>query len=245
MVLSAGAPGEREREQTVGRSDEIAEVLGGVLQWRPRLPVVVAESGAGKTHLLRALGREVARRRPGTRLVKVDLGELFTGTVFDAEREKLLAAVLDEAAFELDILALERLDLALAEAPHGPLRLARAIDGGSRVIGTTLPEALSRFDGTPLTRHLHTVGLEPLTARETLEAVRGVIGAIAAHHQVRIDESLAQAVVERAATLAGCFPAKAIALIDAAGARAHLVGAPSVDLSHVYVAACGFKEVEE
>jgi ATP-dependent Clp protease ATP-binding subunit ClpA len=60
---------------------------------------------------------------------------------------------------------------------------------------------------------------------------------IATHHGVQIDAEIEHAVVERALSMEGALPGKAIRLLDSAAARATLSGSAKVSLVDVYVAA--------
>jgi ATP-dependent Clp protease ATP-binding subunit ClpA len=231
---------------TVGRTEELAEVASVLLQWRPRLPLIAGSPGVGKSHLLKAAARVLQTHGSSWRVMRLDLGQLFTGTLLEAERENLLAAVLDEAASDpRRVLALERLDLAISETRHGPLALARAVEAGGRIFGTTLPVFVALFDRPPLARHVQVVRVAPLGIADTCHVVCAALPSLAAHHGVRIDETLVSEVVARAGALTGQWPGSALALMDAACARARFCGAPQVDLLHASIAASAFGNSEE
>jgi hypothetical protein len=229
-----------ELDACVGRREEILAILTCLLQHSGRLPVIVAGDGFGKTNLIGALATELARLRPENRLVRIDLGVLFSGTLFDAEREKLLRALLQEAGSEI-VVALERLELAFLEAPHGPMLLEEARAEGTKILGTTYPRFVEAL--TPLHGRLQIVELTELTQAETLQVLETRREALAKHHRVRIPESACAVTVERSKSLVGTWPAKAIDLLDAACACAVLAGAPGVEALHVYLAACRLPEV--
>jgi len=231
---------------TVGRTETVAEVLSSILQLHPRLPLVAGNPGVGKSHLLQAVADRLRASRPDWRVIRIDLGHLFAGTMFDAEREHLLEAVLNEVACrEGHVLALERIDLTLTGTRHGGLELGRAVDAGGRLVGTTLPSFLPLFEVAPFWRHVHVVRLDALSPAEARDVVRAALPALSVHHQVQIDDAAVATAVDCARTLSGHLPATALALIDAACARARLSGVATVDPSIVYVAACGFSEDEE
>lgn len=231
---------------TVGRTETLAEIVSALLQWRPRLPLIAGSPGVGKSHALKATARILRAHGPSWRVTRIDLGQLFNGTLLEAERENLLAAILDEAAAGAGrVLALERLDLAITETRHGPLALARAVEAGGCIAGTTLPMFLPLFDRPPLARHVQPVRIAPLTIDDTCHVVRAALGSLTAHHRVRIDGALVPEVVSRAAMLTGHLPGRALALMDAACARARVCGAPEVDLLHVCIAASAFGDSEE
>jgi ATP-dependent Clp protease ATP-binding subunit ClpA len=79
---------------------------------------------------------------------------------------------------------------------------------------------------------------------ETAEVLVALKERIAAHHQIEIGEPLVDAVVETALPLAGHLPAKAIALLDSAAARAVLADESELSLFHVQAAAARFGKDE-
>ncbi len=232
-----------QSEPTIGRAEQIGRLCLSLLGWKARFPVIVGEAGVGKSNLLHAMTRRLAEIRESWRVLQVDLGVLTAGATLDSERENLLAAVLREASQDsVTVLALERLEQGVAFAPRGRFVLAQAIEQGSRLVGTVLPEFLEALQVSPLARHLDIIQLDVLDPGSTHEVLRALCARVAQHHQVEIDAAALQAVVDRSLSLAGPLPAKAITLLDAAAARASLAGAERVDLYHVYSAAADFPE---
>jgi hypothetical protein len=235
-------PGDQSRD---GR-ETIADIAASLVALHPRLPVILGEPGVGKSHLLALLAGGLPAIAPGTTVVSIDLGHLFMGTLLESERENLLAAVLDDAAEASHVvLALERLDLVRAETRHGSAALARAVEGGARIVATLSAPSLAMFDDSPLARHLHHIPAAALSVDDACDVVRAVLPCISAHHRVRVADDHVRPLVERAATLAGHLPATALALADAACARARIDGRDELDIAHVYIAACTFREHEE
>jgi hypothetical protein len=83
-------------EQTIGRQEQIEEVVSSLLGWQVRLPLIVGESGVGKTNLVRAVTRKLKQCRPAFKVVTVEMSALMAGTLFDSERESLLIALLKD-----------------------------------------------------------------------------------------------------------------------------------------------------
>ena len=232
---------EGKAEATVGRTEEIEEVVSCLAAWgQVRMPVLVGPSGVGKTNLLHAAAAKFRVGVPAGRLVAVDLGGLFAGTLFDSDRETLLAAVLAETDGNCAVvLALEHLELALRPQTHGPLVLAQALDRGRRLVGTLLPQYAARC-AEPLVRRTRVISLEELSAAETAEVLRVLKPRMAAHHRIEIDESCLAAAVRESHRLPGCLPAKALALLDAAAARAAVSGAQVAAVDDILCAARRF-----
>jgi ATP-dependent Clp protease ATP-binding subunit ClpA len=51
-------------EPTIGREERIEEVVSSLLQWQVRLPLIVGDSGVGKTNLVKAVARRLQKCRP-------------------------------------------------------------------------------------------------------------------------------------------------------------------------------------
>jgi ATP-dependent Clp protease ATP-binding subunit ClpA len=229
---------------TVGRYEALHTVLASLRQRQLHLPLVAGPSGVGKTNLLYAVARALAASDPPTRLVRVDVACLMAGTLFPAERDNLLSTLLREAREARDtVVALENLNVAVTEAPQGLALLVQAIDAGARLVGTVLTPMPKALGAPPLRRRLVLVPLDPFDAPRALDVLIRLGGAVAAHHEVGISVEMARLVVERAATLEGWLPGKAVALLDAAAARAKLAGARSVTDLDIHAAATGFIEI--
>jgi ATP-dependent Clp protease ATP-binding subunit ClpA len=233
------------REPTIGREESVEAVISSLLQWQVRLPLIVGESGVGKTNLIQAVARKLKQCRPSFKVMSVELSAVMAGTLFDADRESLLIALLTEVSDQPEmVVALEHLEMALTGVPRGHLLLGQALDRGARLVGTTLPRYLSRFEIEPLMRRLQVTELLEMSMNETGEVLQRLRERIASHHKIAIDETLLNRVIETALPLGGYFPAKAISLLDTAGARAVLAGETDLSLFDLYSAADRFRQVD-
>jgi ATP-dependent Clp protease ATP-binding subunit ClpA len=225
-------------DPTVGRDEELAALAAALAERGGRLPVVLGGPGAGKTNLLAALARRLVEPRPRARLLAVDAGVLFSGSLFEADRENALTALLAEAAREPDaILAVERIERLLAATTHGAFQLTRALDDGRALVGTAPREARARLAASPLGGRLVLVELPESGAVHARAVLAALAPRLAAHHAVTIDEALYDAAIARAGELAGELPGTAVALLDAAAARAAVAGAGAVEIAHLHLAA--------
>lgn len=228
---------DRRSAANVGRDEEVDVVRSSFEGWAPRLPVIVGPAGAGKRQLLVAVAHRLAAARRPRRLLAVGLGALFAGTLFDGERESLLDSLLAEAAASpATVLALERVDLAVSEAPHGPFLLARALDHGVALVGSTLPDFARTLRAVPLDGRWVLVAAPAAGPGRTLDVLRAVSSRVAEHHGVTIGDHLLEPLLQRAEELPGALPGKAVTLLDAAAGRARLSGAAEVDLIHLHLA---------
>jgi ATP-dependent Clp protease ATP-binding subunit ClpB len=196
----------------------------------------------GKTNLLHGVARRLGEARPELEVVLVNLDVLMAGTVLEGERENLLAALLKDALTASVVVAAEHVEFVLWRMARGPALLCDALDGGLRLIATALPQSRERFDVYPLTRRFELIELSELSTDDSMRALEGVRQRIAAHHGVGVDPDMVKTAVDRSISLAGCLPAKAIALLDAAASRAALARSPAVAVLDVYLAAAAMPE---
>lgn len=223
-------------ESTISRQEEMTETLGLLLQRRSITPVLLGPAGVGKTNLLSALSQRLLRLGRSRGIIVVSVAELFTGTLFEAERESLLAKLLDEVGEEV-ILALEGIERVAAETARGVALLEERIEEGARLLGTSsvaTPEALGAIARSRL---FGVVVLSEFSSAETLAVLRERGRELAAFHGVEIPPGLLEQVLERARSLSGVLPGKAVSLLDAAACRAALGGCLTTDPLHVELAA--------
>ena len=225
-------------EPTIGREERIEEVVSSLLQWQARLPLIAGEPGVGKTNLIRAVARSLKQCRPAWRVLSIELSEVMAGSLFDSDRESLLIALLKEATDDRNaVLVLEHLEMAVLGVPRGHLLLCHALDRGARLIGTTLPGHLTRFDVAPLCRRVQVSELPEMGISETSEVLLALRDQIAEHHAITMSDGVLDVAIETSLGLAGHLPAKAIALLDAAAARASMSGEREVEPFYVLAAA--------
>lgn len=229
---------ERAHEPTVGRKEEIAAVVSALIAWQPRIPLVVGESGVGKTNLLVGAARTLRESAAKCRMLSVDLAAAFSGTLFPGERDNVLSALSREAADQSDvILALEHFELLATATQSGTALAARCLDSNIRLAGALLPEHLPELTRGPLARRLRLVRVCESEPAETADILSAVSEAISRHHGIDIDSACINACVRAAADLNGRYPAKAIDLLDAAAAMARLSGVQVLGPDDLFLAA--------
>ena len=225
-------------EPCIGRTDAIDVLCRCLWLQRPVLPVVTGAPGIGKTNLLHGTARRLRERQAGVRLVVADLGVVLAGTLFGADRDNVLASLLNEvAAVPETVVALEHLELVRADVPFGALLLSQAIDRGARIIGTTFGSDVEHLHVGPLRRRLRVVELAELP----LAAMPAVLAAhrdgIARHHGVDISDALIEATLDAACAVDGLFPTKALSILDRAACAAAMAGRRVVALDDLYTVA--------
>jgi len=220
---------------TLCRDEELERAAACTLQWQGHLPLVLGEAGTGKTNFLHGVAKTLVPR--GRTVLTVNMGTIMAGTLFESEREALLASLLREARDSTIVLALDQAEWAIIGVPRGPVLLRDALDHGVRMIAACARDHESRFSVVPLASRLAVVQLNELGPADTRRVLENLRTEIATHHSVRIAMDIEQAVVARSLSMDGFLPGKAVSLMDAAAARASLAGNAAVDLTDVYLAA--------
>jgi ATP-dependent Clp protease ATP-binding subunit ClpA len=237
QVLAGGAP------QTAGWGEAAEQAAASLLTWQHRLPVIIGAPGQGKTNLLYQVARHLAAVRPGWEFHSLDVASLLAGALWEGEREKLLNTALEAAACRDGlVLGLDRLELAVLSVPFAPWLFAAALDRGARLIATCLPPFAERLSQGPLARRLELIDLPELAPAASATALGMLRETLESHHGVAIGLPVVEAALTRSLSLAGRLPDKAITLLDAAAARAALLGQPTVTEGDVFLAASRMKE---
>ena len=238
---------EAQPVETVGQEDRALALLTCFSRAEDRAALLLGAAGVGKTNLIWAAVQAAAARGLDLRFIRMDVPGLFAGALFDAEREKMLTRLLSEAGAHPEVvLVLEHMDLVLREAPHAAQHLAGAIDRGQRLLGTALKAADGAFAGLEtLARRLQCVVLAEPDFDATEEIVRVLLPRLAEYHGVDADATMARAALAAAAELPGCFPAKAVRVLDTAAARAALSNTQVIGLDDIYAASRCFEAVAE
>ncbi len=227
-----------DMEPTVGRVSETESVVSCLLRWgQARLPLITGPSGVGKSNLLVSATRLLMKVRPSFTVLRVDLAEMFSGLLFEADREKMFSVLLKDAGRETHVvLALEHIECAIREVLHGRALLCDALDRGMRIAGTVLPRHGVGFREAPLARRIQPILLRDPSPRETAEILDRLRPRMAAHHRVEIGSTAVRLCLKKALALPGHLPAKAIALVDEAASNASLLGAKAVSPDDVCAA---------
>lgn len=232
-------------DPVVGRKHEIERVIQILSRRTKNNPVLIGDSGVGKTAIVEELANEIARGQvPETlrnkRLLSLDLSGLVAGTKYRGEFEKRLKSVTDEiiASQRNIILFIDELHtLAEAGEATGAIDAADILKpalarGELQAIGATTPTDYEKIrQDVTLERRFQPIFVGEPDAEETVSIVKGLRERYQQHHHVIITDEAITAAVRLSNDLLKDrhFPDKAIDLIDEASAKVHLaqVTAPS------------------
>ncbi|GKS58503.1 ATP-dependent Clp protease ATP-binding subunit ClpC [Nitrospira sp.] len=229
---------EGQLDPVIGRSDEIERVLQILSRRTKNNPVLIGESGVGKTAIVEGLAQrivtsEVPDNLLNRRVIALDLGSLVAGTKYRGQFEERLKVVMKEIAQAGNIIIFidELHTLVGAGAAEGSIDASNMLKpalsrGEIQCIGaTTLDEYRKHIekDGA-LKRRFQPIYVQPPSVDETIRIIQGLRDRYEEHHGVEItDEAIVEAVKLSDRYITDRFlPDKAIDLIDETGSRAKL-----------------------
>ena len=79
---------------TFHRDEEVERVAACTLCWEACMPLILGESGAGKSNLIGGVAQRLANSKRPHEVLIVNLGAVMAGTLLEGEREALLASLL-------------------------------------------------------------------------------------------------------------------------------------------------------
>ena len=223
-------------DPVIGRDAEITRVMRILCRRSKNNPVLVGETGVGKTAIAegmaqRIIAGDVPEMLRDRKLLALDLAGMVAGSKFRGEFEERLKAVMDEvrAAKGRIILFIDELHTVVgAGAAAGAIDASNMLKpalarGEVQVIGaTTLDEYRKHIEkDAALERRFSPVFVEEPDVETTVEMLRGLRKRYEEHHALTISDDA----IEAAARLSSRYitdrflPDKAIDLIDEASAK--------------------------
>ena len=228
--------GQDKLDPVIGRDEEIRRVVQVLSRRTKNNPVLVGESGVGKTAIVEGLARRMARGDvpeglKNKRIISLDLGALVAGAKYRGEFEERLKAVLKEIADSGGRIVLfidELHTVGGAGAAEGAIDASNLLKpmlarGELHTIGaTTLDEYRKHIEkDAALERRFQPVLVSEPTVEDTISVLRGLRERYEIHHGVTFkDAALVAAAVLSDRYIADRFlPDKAIDLIDEAASK--------------------------
>ena len=222
-------------DKLIGRSEEIERIIQILARRTKNNPLLVGESGVGKTAIAEGLAHllnenEVPDFLQESTLYSLDIGALIAGTKYRGDFEKRLKSVLSFLDNENNpILFIDEIHtiIGAGSASGGSLDVSNLLKpalgkGKLRCIGsTTFQEYRGVFNqNQALSRRFQKIDVMEPSAEDCVQILEGLKGNYESHHNVKYSyESINTAVSLSKRFLNDRFlPDKAIDLIDEAGA---------------------------
>ncbi|HAP43219.1 MAG: hypothetical protein A2087_01240 [Spirochaetes bacterium GWD1_61_31] len=224
-----------------GRAAELDQLVTTLLKfWKPN-PLLIGESGVGKSALVEGLANRIDSGKvppslAGSRVFELRLSQLIAGTSLHGALEEnlniILAALdgLSEAIVFID--EIHQIVPAFANNPISEVLKPALSSGRLRCIGATTSADYARYleKDTALLRRFQTVLVKEPDRATVLQILRGVAPQLKAHYSLQIDDGLLEATVDLAGRYLPMrrFPDKALDIIDRAAARSAFGGETSL-----------------
>lgn len=224
----------------IGRHKELERTIQVLCRRRKNNPLLVGESGVGKTAIAEGLAWRIVQDDvpeviKNSTIYSLDIGSLLAGTKYRGDFEKRFKALLKQLEQdENSILFIDEIHtiIGAGAASGGQVDAANLIkpllsNGKIRVMGsTTYQEFSSIFEkDRALARRFQKIDITEPTVDETVQILNGLKPKYEAHHDVRYTAKAIRAAVELAVKYINDrhLPDKAIDVIDEAGARSRLM----------------------
>ncbi|MES4612202.1 MAG: ATP-dependent Clp protease ATP-binding subunit ClpA [Ewingella sp.] len=224
----------------IGRDKELERAIQVLCRRRKNNPLLVGESGVGKTAIAEGLAwrieqGDVPEVMADCTLYSLDIGSLLAGTKYRGDFEKRFKSLLKQLEQDKNsILFIDEIHtiIGAGAASGGQVDAANLIkpllsSGKIRVIGSTTYQEFSNIfeKDRALARRFQKIDITEPTVEETVQIINGLKTKYEAHHDVRYTAKAVRAAVELSVKYINDrhLPDKAIDVIDEAGARSRLM----------------------
>ena len=224
----------------IGRDKELERTVQVLCRRRKNNPLLVGESGVGKTAIAEGLAWRIVQGDvpeiiKACTIYSLDIGSLLAGTKYRGDFEKRFKALLKQLEQdENSILFIDEIHtiIGAGAASGGQVDAANLIkpllsSGRIRVMGSTTYQEFSNIfeKDRALARRFQKIDVTEPSVDETVQILNGLKPKYEAHHDVRYTAKAVRAAVELAVKYINDrhLPDKAIDVIDEAGARSRLM----------------------
>jgi ATP-dependent Clp protease ATP-binding subunit ClpC len=225
-------------DPVVGREEEIDQVIQILNKKKKNNPILIGESGVGKTAIaeglaIRIFNKQVDRWLFNKRIIELNIASVVAGTKYRGEFEQKMEEIIKEVQKNQDIILFidEIHNVIGAGGASGAMDAANILKpalarGEMHCIGaTTLDEYKKVIENdSALDRRFQKVYIKVPTKQETIEILTLIKGKYEDYHGVIFSDEVIEKCVElsdRYITYRN-FPDKAIDLMDEVGSRVKL-----------------------
>ncbi len=223
-------------DPVIGRESEIRRVMQILNRRTKNNPVIIGETGVGKTAIVEGLAQkivdgDVPENLKNKRVVALDMGSMVAGSKFRGEFEERLKAVMDEVRRGTGeiVLFIDEIHQAVgAGGAEGAIDASTMMKpalarGELQVVGACTADDYRQYieKDAALERRFAPVYVEEPSVDETIEMLRALKPRYEGHHKIQIsDEALvAAAELSDRYLTERHLPDKAIDLIDEAASK--------------------------
>ena len=224
----------------IGRSEEVERVIQILARRSKNNPLLVGESGVGKTAIAEGLAKLIIDRKvpeliEDCCIYSLDMGALLAGTKYRGDFEERLKQVLKELDEDKNaILFIDEIHTIIgAGATSGGVMDASNLlkpslaNGGLKFVGsTTYKEFRGIFEkDRALSRRFQKVDVSEPSVDETYSILKGLKSRFEEHHKIRYTDNALKAAAELSSKHINerFLPDKAIDVVDEAGAKQSLL----------------------
>jgi ATP-dependent Clp protease ATP-binding subunit ClpC len=229
---------DKKLDPVIGRAKEIERVIQILSRKTKNNPVLIGESGVGKTAIVEGLALAIVEKTVpellyDKRVLSLDLAGLIAGTKYRGEFEERLKKIMKEITSSTSIIIFidELHTLIGAGAAEGAVDAANILKpalarGELQCIGATTNTEYRKYieKDSALERRFQTVKVAEPSVEDAIKILDGLKKAYESHHKVRYtSKALEQAVKLSHRYINDRYlPDKAIDIIDEAGSKARL-----------------------
>lgn len=229
-----------EIDPLIGRSLELERTIQVLCRRRKNNPLLVGESGVGKTAIAEGLAWQITQGNvpdiiQDATIYSLDIGSLLAGTKYRGDFEKRFKSLLTQLQKDPNsILFIDEIHtiIGAGAASGGQVDVANLIkpalsSGKLRVIGSTTYQEFSTIfeKEKALTRRFQKIDIVEPTKDEAIQILMGLKPKYEAHHEVKYSSKSIVACVELSIKYLNDrhLPDKAIDVMDEAGAKNRLL----------------------
>ncbi|HEX7267060.1 MAG TPA: AAA family ATPase [Streptosporangiaceae bacterium] len=238
-------------DPVIGREEELTRLIQILGRKTKNNPVLIGKSGVGKTAIVEGLARRIAEGAvppalQGKRLVSLDLASMVAGARIRGEFEERLKSALALIATSKGefVLLIDELHMIVGTGGgDGGMDVSNMLKpmlarGELRLVGASTPDEYRKHveKDAALERQFQPIYVEPPSARDTVEILRGLRERHEVFHGVRICDSAIEAAVALSDRYVSGreLPDKAVDLIDEAASRLRIgIESPPSDLDQL------------
>ncbi len=227
-----------ELDPVIGRSEEIERLIQILCRRTKNNPVLLGEAGVGKTAIVEGLAQRIVDKDVpdllhDRRVVVLDLAMMVAGTKYRGQFEERIKAVMNEVRRAKNVILFidELHTLVGAGGAEGAIDASNVLKpalsrGEIQCIGATTFDEYRKYieKDSALERRFQSVAVEPPSADQTIEILKGLRVKYEEHHRITItDDAIAEAVELSTRYMPSRVqPDKSLDVIDEAGAMVRL-----------------------